>query len=262
MTTRPFVPPPRVPPPEAGGGKIAVEPPIAAPVPPPRSIWGIVLPIGLIVGVVGFIVAMYVSGQRSLATGFAIFPLIMLMSMGGMLFRGRGAAQKMPWSQLEQYRREYFARLDEVRDEVQEAARKQWEHREHSHWAPSELVSVAGSPRMWERRPGDPEFGVVRLGTGRVELAMTIDKPQIAAASKIEPATGHALRKFLLEQRHVRGMARVVWLERNPGISLVGEMDDGPRRRPFDDLPAGRLPQPGGPADHGRDVGARQLGLG
>ena len=85
MTTRPFVPPPRVPPPEAGGGKIAVEPPIAAPVPPPRSIWGIVLPIGLIVGVLGFIIAMYVSGQRSLATGFAIFPLIMLMSMGGML---------------------------------------------------------------------------------------------------------------------------------------------------------------------------------
>ena len=82
MTTRPFVPPPRVPPPEAGGGKIAVEPPIAAPVPPPRSIWGIVLPIGLIVGVLGFIIAMYVSGQRSLATGFAIFPLIMLMSMG------------------------------------------------------------------------------------------------------------------------------------------------------------------------------------
>ena len=156
MTTRPFVPPPRVPPPEAGGGKIAVDAPIAAPVPPPRSIWGIVLPIGLIVGVLGFIIAMYVSGQRSLATGFAIFPLIMLMSMGGMLFRGRGAAQKMPWSQLEQYRREYFARLDEVRDEVQEAARKQWQHRGHSHWAPSELVSVAGSPRMWERRPGDP----------------------------------------------------------------------------------------------------------
>jgi DNA segregation ATPase FtsK/SpoIIIE-like protein len=202
-----------------------VEPPIAAPVPPPRSIWGIVLPIGLIVGVLGFLIAMYVSGQRSLATGFAIFPLIMLMSMGGMLFRGRGAAQKMPWSQLEQYRREYFARLDEVREEVQEAARKQWQHREHSHWPPSDLISVAGSPRMWERRPGDPEFGVVRLGTGRVELAMTIDKPQIAAASKIEPATGHALRKFLLEQRHVRGMARVLWLERSPGISLVGEMD-------------------------------------
>ena len=225
MTTRPFARPPREPAPETGGGKIAVDAPIAAPVPPPRSIWGIVLPIGLVVGVVGFIVAMYVSGQRSLANGFAIFPLIMLMSMGGMLFRGRGAAQRMPWSQLEQYRREYFARLDEVRDEVAEAAEKQWAHRAHSHWPPSALVSVAGSARMWERRPGDPEFGVVRLGTGDVSLAMTIDKPQIPAASKIEPATGHALRKFLLEQRHVRNTARVVWLERQPGLALVGDLD-------------------------------------
>src|SRR6185312_4676742 len=226
VTTRPFVPPQREPAPETGGGKIAVEAPIAAPVPPPRSIWGIVLPIGLVVGVVGFIVAMYVSGQRSLANGFVIFPLIMLMSMGGMLFRGRGAAQKMPWSQLEQYRREYFARLDEVREEVADAAQKQWAHRAHSHPAPSQLMSVAGSPRMWERRPGDPEFGVARLGVGNVSLAMTIDKPQIPAASKIEPATGHALRKFLLEQRSVRNMARVVWLERQPGIALVGDLDD------------------------------------
>jgi hypothetical protein len=226
VTTRPFVPSAREPAPEAGGGKIAVDAPIAAPVPPPRSIWAIVLPIGLIVGVVGFIVAMYVSGQRSLANGFVIFPLIMLMSMGGMLFRGRGAAQRMPWSQLEQYRREYFARLDEVRGEVTTAAQRQWAHRAHSHWAPEQLVSVAGSERMWERRRGDPEFGVVRLGTGNVSLAMTIEKPQIPAASKIEPATGHALRKFLLEQRFVRNMARVVWLERQPGLAVVGDLDE------------------------------------
>jgi S-DNA-T family DNA segregation ATPase FtsK/SpoIIIE len=143
-----------------------------------------------------------------------------------MLFRGRGAAQRMPWSQLEQYRREYFARLDEVREEVQEAAARQWQHRAHSHWPPSELLKVAGSPRMWERRTADPEFGVVRVGTGSVPLAMTIDKPQIPAASKIEPATGHALRKFLLEQNQVRNMARVVWLERQPGLSLVGDFDE------------------------------------
>lgn len=226
MTTRPFVPSPREQAPEAGGGKIAVDAPIAAPVPPPRSIWAIVLPIGLVVGVVGFIVAMYVSGQRSLANGFVIFPLIMLMSMGGMLFRGRGAAQRMPWSQLEQYRREYFARLDEVRAEVATAAQRQWAHRAHSHWPPEQLISVAGSPRMWDRRRGDPEFGVVRLGTGNVSLAMTIEKPQIPAASKIEPATGHALRKLLLEQRFVRNMARVVWLERQPGLAVVGELDE------------------------------------
>uniref|UniRef100_UPI0035C9771A hypothetical protein n=1 Tax=uncultured Mycobacterium sp. TaxID=171292 RepID=UPI0035C9771A len=62
MTTQPFVRPGEVVrPPETGGGKIALEPPIVAPIPPPRSVWGIVLPIVLVVGVVGLIVAMYVS---------------------------------------------------------------------------------------------------------------------------------------------------------------------------------------------------------
>ena len=78
---------------------------------------------------------------------------------------------------------------------------------------------------MWERRQGDAEFGVVGWVPAMSRLAMSIDKPQIPAASKIEPATGHALRKFLLEQRYVRNMARVLWLERQPGISLVGDMD-------------------------------------
>ena len=49
------------------------------------------LPITLVVGVVGFIVAMYVTGMRSFAHGFGIFGVMMLVGMVGMLFRGRGA---------------------------------------------------------------------------------------------------------------------------------------------------------------------------
>ncbi|MDT5347823.1 MAG: hypothetical protein QOH91_1110, partial [Mycobacterium sp.] len=91
MTTQPFVRPGQPGrPPATGGGKIAVEPPIAAPIPPPRSIWGIVLPITLVVGVLGFIIAMYVTGMRSFAGGFGIFGVMMLVGMVGMLFRGRG----------------------------------------------------------------------------------------------------------------------------------------------------------------------------
>ena len=66
---------------------------------------------------------------------------------------------------------------------------------------------------------------MVRVGVGKVELAMPIDKPKIPEASQIEPATGHALRKFLLEQEYIDDMAKVVWLQRFPGLSLVGEMD-------------------------------------
>ena len=96
-----------------------MEPPIVAPIPPPRSVWGIVLPITLVVGVVGFIIAMYVTGMRSFASGFGIFGVMMLIGMGGMLFRGRGAARQMSWGELTHYRRKYLNRLDEVRDEVE-----------------------------------------------------------------------------------------------------------------------------------------------
>lgn len=227
MTTQPFVRPGEpVRPPATAGGKIAVESPIAAPIPPPRSIWGIVLPITLVVGVVGFIIAMYVSGMRSFATGFGIFGVMMLVGMVGMLFRGRGAAQRMSWGELTLFRRTWFSRLDDVRDEVEIQRRQQWLHRQHFHWDPDQLVSVAGSARMWDRAPGSDEFAVVRVGVGKVALAMTIDKPKIPEASQIEPATGHALRKFLIEQEYIDNIAKVIWLQRFPGLSVVGDMDE------------------------------------
>ena len=233
MTTRPFVPPPRVPPPEAGGGKIAVEPPIAAPIPPPRSIWGIVLPIALIVGVVGFIIAMYVSGMRSFATGFGIFPVMMLIGMGGMLFRGRGAAQKMSWGELDTVPPDVVLPPRRGPRRGRRPRRQQWKHREHFHWEPDELVGVAGSVRMWERAPGRATSSrVVRVGIGKVKLAMTIDKPKIPEASQIEPATGHALRKFLIEQEYIDNIAKVIWLQRFPGTVGGRRHGAGARRWP------------------------------
>ena len=230
MTTHPFRRPgPIARPPATAGGKIAIDPPIPAPIPPPRSVWGIVLPIALIVGVVGFIVAMYMSGMRSFASGFGIFGIMMLIGMAGMLFRGRGAAQKMSWGELRQYRANYFARQDDVRDEIGVQRRAQFEHREHFHWDPEKLIAAVGTERMWERSPGsDPAtdvFGEVRVGVGKVKLAMQIEKPKIPEASQIEPATGHALRKFLLEQEYIDDMAKVIWLPRFAGVSIVGDMD-------------------------------------
>ena len=227
MTTQQFRRPgPIARPPATAGGKIAIDPPIPAPIPPPRSVWGIVLPIVLIVGVIGFIVAMYMSGMRSFASGFGIFGIMMLIGMAGMLFRGRGAAQKMSWGELRQYRANYFARQDDVRDEIEVQRRAQFDHREHFHWDPAQLVAAVGTERMWERSPSSDEFGEVRVGVGKVKLAMTIEKPKIPEASQIEPATGHALRKFLLEQEYIDDMAKVIWLQRFAGVSFIGDMDE------------------------------------
>jgi type VII secretion protein EccCa/type VII secretion protein EccCb len=215
-----------VPPPPTGGGKIAVDPPIAAPIPPQRSVWAIVLPIALAVGVIGFIVSMYVSGMRSFAN-FGLFGAFMAFGVIGMLFRGRGAAQKMSWGELRQYRTTWSSRLDDVRAEVDVQRRQQWEHRRYFHPEPAALAGMAGSARMWDRGPRSDEFAVVRVGTGKVALAMQIDKPQVPEASQIEPATGHMLRKFLLEQEYIDDVPKAIWLQRFPGVAVVGDLGAG-----------------------------------
>lgn len=228
MTTHRFERPgDSVRPPKTGGGKIKLEPPIVAPVPPPRSIWGIVLPIGLLFGIVGLIVVMYASGARQLAGGFGLFGGMAAFSAIGMVVRNRGASRKMSWGELTSRRRKWFALQDDTRDVVDVQRRQQWEHRCHFHWAPEDLVSVAGSVRMWDREPGSDMFSVVRVGVGKVKLAMTLEKPEIAPAADLEPATGHALRKFLNAQEYVDGVPKAVWLQRFPGIGIVGNLEQG-----------------------------------
>ncbi|WP_375489191.1 type VII secretion protein EccCa, partial [uncultured Mycobacterium sp.] len=175
---------------------------------------------------VGLIVAMYVSGMRTFATGFGLFGFMAAFSMVGMLVRGRGAAQKMSWGELTAARRAWFARQDDIRDEVNVQRRKQWEHRRHFHWDPADLPSVAGSVRMWERAPGSEAFAVVRVGVGKVALKMTLEKPKVVQASHLEPATGHALRKFINEQEYIDNTPKAIWLQRFPGLSVIGDLDE------------------------------------
>jgi type VII secretion protein EccCa/type VII secretion protein EccCb len=214
-------------PPATGGGKMKLDAPIVAPVPPPRSIWGIVLPVALIVGVVGLIVVMYASGARQLAGGFGLFGGMAAFSAIGMVVRNRGASRKMSWGELTARRRKWFSDLDDKRDMVDVQRRLQWEHRRHFHWDPAELTGIAGTARMWDREPGSDMFSVVRVGVGKVKLAMTLELPEIARAADLEPATGHALRKFLNAQEFVAGVPKAIWLQRFPGLGLVGDIEQG-----------------------------------
>jgi len=226
VTTQPFVRPgdPEVPP-QTGGGKVKLEPAIVAPVPPPRSIWGVVLPVMLVCGIVGLIAVMYMSGARQLASGFGLFGAMAAFSAIGLIVRNRGAARKMSWGELTARRRKWFSTLDDIREDVNVQRKKQWEHRTFFHWDPQELVSVAGSVRQWDRAAGSDMFSVVRVGVGKVKLAVTLEKPEIAPAADLEPATGHALRKFLNAQEYVDGMPKAIWLQRFPGMSVVGDME-------------------------------------
>lgn len=142
-------------------------------------------------------------------------------------FSGRfGRARKITWGEMEKGRRRYLRDLDSNRDEIQSAvcAQREWQNSVHSD--PRGLGAIIGGPRMWERGRGDEDFLEVRLGTGvqhAPDSVLSVTWPDIASDEELEPVTGQALRDFILEQRKIRDIAKVVNLRSAPGFSFVGE---------------------------------------
>lgn len=205
--------------------RIAPNAPIALPEREPRNIWVMIGVPALIVALIGTIVMLYVSGVRSLSTGF--FPLMGIGAFSMLAFSGRfGRARKITWGELEKGRRRYLRDLDTNRDEIQTAvcAQRKWQQAVHSD--PRGLGAIIGGPRMWERGRGDVDFLEVRLGTGvqhAPDSVLSVTWPDISSDEELEPVTGQALRDFILEQRKIRDIAKVVNLRSAPGFSFVGE---------------------------------------
>ncbi|OOK71086.1 ftsK/SpoIIIE family domain protein [Mycobacterium kansasii] len=125
--------------------RVAPNAPIALPEREPRNIWVMIGVPALIVALIGTIVMLYVSGVRSLSTGF--FPLMGIGAFSMLAFSGRfGRARKITWGEMEKGRRRYLRDLDVIRDEIQDAvcAQRSWQHAVHSD--PRGLGAIIGGP--------------------------------------------------------------------------------------------------------------------
>ena len=226
MSKRAFRRGPRVSPPTAAPLCLAIEPPLDLPEREPRNILVMIAVPALLVGILGTLAVMYTSGVRSLQSGF--FPLIGLIGFGALMFSGRfGRGRRISWGELEKQRRSYLRRLDEDRDEVQRAARQHRRDRAFVHGDPQQLDTVIGGPRMWERRPTDPDFLDVRLGIGvqsTSDSGTTLQWPEIPIGEELEPVTGRALRDFMLAQRSIPDVGKVLSLRSRPGFSFIGDI--------------------------------------
>ncbi|SON59762.1 ESX-5 secretion system protein EccC5 [Mycobacterium simulans] len=225
MSKRGFVRGKRRPTPDVPPVRVAVAAPLALPEREPRNILLMIALPALLVGIVGTLVVMYASGIRTLQSGF--FPMIGLVGFGALMFGGRfGRGRRISWGEQEKQRRSYLRQLDEDRDEVQRAAQEQRRSQLFVHGDPQQLDTVIGGPRMWERRPTDPDFLDVRLGVGvqqASESAVTLQWPDVPIGEELEPVTGGALRDFILEQSKIRGIGKVLSLRSKPGFSFIGD---------------------------------------
>ncbi|WP_045744090.1 type VII secretion protein EccC [Actinoplanes rectilineatus] len=94
-------------------------------------------------------------------------------------------------------RRGYLRYLAGLRRRIRETARRQRAGLRYRHPDPEQLWSTVASHRLWERRPSDPDFAVIRIGTGPQMLATLLIAPPDRPAAEREPVTTSALRRLL-----------------------------------------------------------------
>ena len=214
--------PTRIPGPEPRPGDIRPDAPPEAPEPKPVPLMRALLPVVMLVAVVGMVAVMVVSGSARNPITF-MFPLLMVVSTLGMMAGGAsGAADVGP------ARRDYQRHLASVRRAVADAVGMQRASLVHVHPDPSDAWTLAGTWRMWERAPGDDDFGAVRIGSGPHAPATPVTPPAVAAPEKLDPVSAVALRHVVRSARSVPDLPVALDVGAFPLIAVGGDEARGP----------------------------------
>ncbi|MEV4536871.1 type VII secretion protein EccCa [Asanoa sp. NPDC049518] len=184
--------PPRRPAPSIPSGELRVE----APPELPRATGGRWQQLMLLLPMLGGGVAMAMmmgrgGGAFSYVVGgmFGISSLAMLATSWGY-----GGPRK---AELVAARRDYLRHLSLLRGQARATVARQRAGLFYRHPDPSRLWSTVDSHRLWERRPADSDFAVVRVGLGPQSLATALVPPLSRPPDDLEPMTAGALRRFL-----------------------------------------------------------------
>ncbi|MEU2613301.1 type VII secretion protein EccCa [Micromonospora sp. NPDC007271] len=214
--------PPRRPAPEIPAGELPVEAPPEIPV----AVGGRWQQALMVLPMLGGAVAMAMMfGRGGGAYSYVVGGMFGLSSVA-MLVTSWGSASGTPRrSEMMAARREYLRHLAALRRRVRETAAAQRAGLYYRHPDPGRLWSTVNSHRVWERRPGDPDFAVVRVGVGPQTLATPLVPPVTRPLEELEPMTAGALRRFLDAYSVVRDLPVALSLRsfarvyvRGPGV--------------------------------------------
>lgn len=220
----------RVAPPRMPGGEVQLQSPPEVPRIVPGNLLTKLMPVMMIVAVVGMIALMITVGGRDVSRNptFLIFPMMMVMSTAGM-FMGGGAGGRpgKAAAELDEERKDFFTYLAGLRSDAEETGDAQRAALEWSHPDPRTLIEVAGTRRMWERRPTDNDFCHVRVGVGTQRLASRVMAPETGPPEDLEPVSTNALRRFVSTHSVVHALPTAVSLRAFPTISFDGDRELG-----------------------------------
>jgi DNA segregation ATPase FtsK/SpoIIIE, S-DNA-T family len=176
-------------------GDIAVAAPPELPGSPSPGLLVRLLPVVISVVTAGVMAAAFFSGPGLTRNPtFLAFPMMMLVSVVLTAVTGRGRGRG---AGIDADRAEYLGYLSRLRRTVTETAVAQRSSLGRTHPDPDTLWTLIGGPRMWERRPADSEFCLVRVGVGTLPLATRLMAPETRALQRSDPVTVTALDQFL-----------------------------------------------------------------
>jgi S-DNA-T family DNA segregation ATPase FtsK/SpoIIIE len=187
--------PPRRPAPPMPTGEVVLEPPPEVPTASGKAWTRMLLILPMAAG--GAAMGLMMAGQRGggpltyVAGG--MFGISILGMMAMMMVNQSGPGKR----EMIEARRQYMRRLAQQRAQLRATIRQQRDAIHYRHPDPGALWAVPGGGRLWERRRGDADFTVVRVGVGAQEVATPLIPPQTRPVDELEPLCAMALRTFV-----------------------------------------------------------------
>ena len=153
------------------------------------------LPAALSLVGMGIMAAIFTAGTGAIRSPmFLAFPATMLVSTVVTVLTGRA---RRHGGGIDADRDQYLSYLSDLSRTVSEIAVAQHRSAISRHPDPDTLWTLIGGPRMWERRPTDAAFGLVRVGMGTQPLARRVVAPLLPSEEFRDPVTATALKRFL-----------------------------------------------------------------
>ncbi|MFI1915114.1 type VII secretion protein EccCa [Nocardia sp. NPDC020380] len=222
MSTVRFQRRPRRETPRSPGGEVTLQPPPEIPRAVPANLFTKLMPLVMVVAMLGMVVLMFTSGSGIATNPMSLmFPVMMVFSMIGMYAGQGGKGQKA--GEADEDRKDYLRYLDQVRRDVEVTAQQQRAAIEWSHPEPGLVWMLAGTSRMWERRPGDKDFCHARIGLGSQRLATRLVAPETGPVEELEPIAAVSLRRFVRTHSTVPELPTAIAVKGFASIQLTGD---------------------------------------
>ncbi|AJT68640.1 ESX-4 secretion system protein EccC4 [Streptomyces lydicus] len=220
MATVTFKRPPRTTPPEYPKGELLLK---APPTLPERKAEPVLLMLLPMMGMGSSAAYFFWPGSPPFMKVMGAVTAVSAVAMGlAQVVRAR----RGPSAGMHHARQDYLKYLARTREQVRNTARSQRLAECRTFPEPGQLWAViAERKRLWERRPGDDDFGQVRVGLGPQALATRLVVPQAEPAEEWEPLSVHALRHFVGAYEYVEGLPLALSLRAFPRLTIRGGAD-------------------------------------